>query len=202
MAVIGTDIELAVAMIREGRLVALPTDTIYGLATDALNEKAVEEIYITKNRPLDKPIIAMIGDFDHLNEICQNIEFAAKKLADKYWPGALTMVFDAKSNVPSILLAKGSTLGVRIPNHPMTLKILNRFNSPLAVTSANITDQANPKTAKEVNDQIGDKIDYILDGGPSQIGLESTIIKFENNNPKIIRLGAITEAEIISTLHL
>lgn len=202
MAIIGTDIAHAADLLRQGKLVGVPTDTVYGLAGHALMTTTLQNIFKVKNRPQDKPLIAQVDHLDKARGFVKEISNQARVLAEKYWPGALTLIFDAKDNVSPIMLSNGKTMGIRVPDHDMTLELLRQLEFPLAVTSANLNGQPSPTTAEEVNEQLGDQIEYILDGGPSHHGLESTIVAFENKKPVILRPGAISEDEILTTLNL
>lgn len=202
MAIIGTDISHAADLLRQGKLVGVPTDTVYGLAGHALMTTTLQNIFKVKNRPQDKPLIAQVDHLDKARGFVKEISNQARVLAEKYWPGALTLIFDAKDNVSPIMLSNGKTMGIRVPDHDMTLELLRQLEFPLAVTSANLNGQPSPTTAEEVNEQLGDRIEYILDGGPSHHGLESTIVAFENKKPVILRPGAISEEEILTTLNL
>lgn len=202
MAKIGTDILHAAALLKAGKLVAVPTDTVYGLAGHAQKTESLQEIFHVKQRPQDKPLIAQVDHIDKAMGFVKNIPNNARMLAEKYWPGALTLIFEATNAVSPVMLSGGTTMGLRVPDHDMTLELLKQLDFPLAVTSANLSGHHSPTTAQEVNEQIGDRIEYILDGGPSTIGLESTIVGFENKMPVIFRKGAISEEEILATLNL
>ena len=202
MAQIGRNIEIAAALLSQGKVVAMPTDTVYGVACNALDEKAVEEIYRIKERSKDKPLIAQTYSLKKATSFLTHVPIHAAKLAEKYWPGAITMVLVANSNIPKSMISGGTTLGVRVPDHDMALELLKSLPFPLAVTSANKSGMPSPKSAEEVDSQIGDRIDYILDGGPSEIGIESTIVGFEDEKPVILRAGAISEEEIFKTLNI
>ena len=202
MAKIGTDILHAAALLKAGKLVAVPTDTVYGLAGHAQKTETLQEIFLVKKRPQDKPLIAQVDHIEKATGFVKNIPNNARTLAEKYWPGALTLIFEATQEVSPIMLSGGTTMGLRVPDHDMTLELLRQLDFPLAVTSANLSGHPSPTTAEEVNEQIGDSIEYILDGGSSEIGLESTIVGFQNKMPVIYRKGAISEEEILATLNL
>lgn len=202
MAKIGTDILHAAALLRAGKLVAVPTDTVYGLAGHAQKTESLQEIFRVKQRPQDKPLIAQVDQIDKALGFVKNIPNNARILAEKYWPGALTLIFEATDKVSPVMVSGGTTMGLRVPDHEMTLELLRQLDFPLAVTSANLSGHESPTTAEEVNEQIGDAIEYILDGGPSAIGLESTIVGFDNKAPIIFRQGVISEEELMATLNL
>ncbi|SMD32491.1 tRNA threonylcarbamoyl adenosine modification protein, Sua5/YciO/YrdC/YwlC family [Reichenbachiella faecimaris] len=202
MAKIGTDILHAAALLRAGKLVGIPTDTVYGLAGHAQKTETLQEIFLVKKRPQDKPLIAQVDHLEKATGFVKNIPNHARTLAEKYWPGALTLIFEATQEVSPIMMSNGKTIGLRVPDHDMTLELLKQLDFPLAVTSANLSGHPSPTTAEEVNEQIGDSIEYILDGGASLHGLESTIVGFEHKMPVILRKGAISEEEILATLNL
>ncbi len=202
MAEIGTDISQAAALLKAGKLVGIPTDTVYGLAGHVQKTETLQEIFKVKQRPQDKPLIAQVDRLEKAAGFVKNIPNHARTLAEKYWPGALTLIFEATDDVSPIMLSNGQTLGLRVPDHHLTLALLRQLDFPLAVTSANVSGMQSPTTADEVNEQIGDRIEYILDGGSSFHGLESTIVGFENKMPVILRAGAISEEEILATLQL
>jgi L-threonylcarbamoyladenylate synthase len=192
MAEIGKDINKAKSLIEAGELVAIPTDTVYGLAGDATNESALSQIFIVKNRPAVIPLIALSDSIEKLSMVGQQLTEKEMRLADEFWPGALTMIVQKHHYVPDLMTAKLNTIGIRIPAHKMALNLMRQLKSPLAVTSANIHGMPSPKSAQEVEEQIGDKIKYILDGGVSLIGEESTIIRIESEKIKVFRPGALS----------
>ncbi|MFY0625001.1 MAG: threonylcarbamoyl-AMP synthase [Reichenbachiella sp.] len=202
MAQIGNNIEFAIALLTQGKLVAIPTDTVYGLAGNAMNGDAIEKIFEVKARPKDKALIAMTHSIKKASLFLNSIPMDGHKLAEKYWPGALTLIFEANTNIPKSMIANGDTVGVRVPDHVMTLELLKDIDFPLAVTSANLSGQKSPTSAQEVNEQIGDQIDYILDGGQSPLGFESTIVGFTEEKPVILRSGAIADDDIFKTLNI
>lgn len=202
MAKIGTDILHAANLLKAGKLVGVPTDTVYGLAGHAQKTETLKEIFVVKKRPQDKPLIGQVDDLNKAMGFVKNIPNHARILAEKYWPGALTLIFESTDAVSPIMVSQGKTMGLRVPDHEMTLDLLRQLDFPLAVTSANLNGQPSPVTAEEVNDQLGDQIEYILDGGPSKHGLESTIVAFKDKQPIILRSGAISEEEILATLNL
>ena len=196
MKSIQSNIKKAKKYLDKNHCVAVPTETVYGLAGDALNEKAVEEIFILKKRPLHNPLILHISSYEKLREITKNIPFKAKKLAKKFWPGPLTLVLEKKNKVSNTVSAGKSTIAVRVPNHPLTLKLLNSIDFPLAAPSANPSGFISPTTATHVSSFFKDGLDVILNGGLCSKGLESTIIGFENDNPILYRHGAIPISDL------
>ena len=196
MTRIGTDIKEAKKILENGGLVAIPTETVYGLAANALDAEAVEKIFVVKERPSYNPLIVHIGEISQLKRFAIQIPSVAQVLAEKFWPGSLTLLLPKQKIIPGIVTGQLDTVGIRIPNHPMTRALLNELSFPLAAPSANPFGYISPTNARHVRDQLGGKIDYILDGGACEKGLESTIIGFLDGNPILYRLGAITVEEI------
>lgn len=196
MAEIGVDIEKAKRFLDGGDLIGLPTETVYGLAGNAFNEAAVLKIFRTKNRPSFDPLIAHTDSLEKVRTFVKDIPHIALDLADAFWPGPLTLLLPKKKKVPLLLTSGLKTVAVRIPDHPMTLDLLQKLEYPLAAPSANPFGYVSPTTAQHVQDQLGGAIPYILDGGPCRVGIESTIIGFENNKPVVYRLGGKRVEEI------
>ena len=192
MAEIGTDIEKAARLLKQGKLVAIPTETVYGLAGNAFNEGALLNIFETKNRPHFDPLIVHSSDIQWIKEHTTEIPLLAEMLMDEFWPGPMTLVLPKKAIVPDLVTSGLDTVATRVPSHPMTQELLRMIDFPLAAPSANPFGYVSPTTAEHVNDQLGDKIEYILDGGPTKVGLESTIIGFEEGKPIIYRLGGLS----------
>lgn len=196
MAEIGSNIEKAAALLNEGEIIGIPTETVYGLAGNALNEDAILQIYEAKNRPKFDPLIAHTDSIEKVKGIVERIPEKAIALANHFWPGPLTILLDKKENVPDLLTSGLSRVAVRIPNHPLTSQLLASLDFPLAAPSANPFGYVSPTTAQHVQDQLGNKIPYILDGGPCRVGLESTIVGFENEHVVVYRLGGTKVEEI------
>lgn len=192
---IGTDIFKAVEILNHGGIVAIPTETVYGLAANGLAASAVAKIFEAKNRPFFDPLILHIANSNALNQIVSNVPQKAKKLMDHFWPGPLTFVLPKSDLVPDLVTSGHTTVAVRMPNHPVALELLSQLTYPLSAPSANPFGYVSPTNAVHVQDQLGNKIDYILDGGHCAVGIESTIISFENE-PTILRLGGVTQEEI------
>ena len=197
---ITSEIEDAARIIRSGGLVAVPTETVYGLAGNGLNEKAVSEIYEVKGRPAVKPLSLMVPDESAMERYCLNVPPQAHALAKRFWPGPLTIVLKAKDDIPGIVLAGGSTVGLRCPDHPLTLALLHSCGLPLAAPSANPSGEPSPKTAEEVLAYFDGKIDAVIDGGPCGIGKESTLIDLSKTPYRVLREGALPESEIADAL--
>jgi len=198
--IITNDIIKASDIIKAGGLVAVPTETVYGLAGNGLDETAVNAIYEVKGRPAIKPLSLMVSGAKAMDEYCVDVPDSARQLAEKYWPGPLTIVLNAKKHIPSIVLAGGNTVGLRCPDHSLTLALLEECALPLAAPSANPSGEDSPKTAQRVRDYFDGKIEGIIDGGPCGIGLESTIIDMSATPYKILREGALPVAEIAEAL--
>ncbi|HEX5169063.1 MAG TPA: L-threonylcarbamoyladenylate synthase [Cyclobacteriaceae bacterium] len=196
MAEIGSDIHKALDLLNRGELVAIPTETVYGLAGNALNIDAVAKIFSVKNRPQFDPLIVHVPDVTHAREYVEGIPDPARALTDKFWPGPLTILFRKKPIVPDLVTAGLETVGIRCPNHRLTRQLLDICSFPLAAPSANPFGYVSPTTPAHVNEQLGDKIRYILDGGPCHIGLESTIVGFEDSVVVVYRLGGLSVEQI------
>ena len=185
-----------VGIMRGGGLVAVPTETVYGLAGNGLDEKAVAEIYEVKGRPEVKPLSLMVHDAALMERYCENVPPQAYTLAKKFWPGPLTIVMKAKPCVPEIVRAGGETVGLRCPDHPLTLELLEKSGVPFAAPSANPSGEPSPKNADSVLKYFDGKIDAVLDGGECGIGCESTLIDLSRTPYRILRQGALPADEI------
>lgn len=200
MADIGTDISIARNLLQKGDLVAIPTETVYGLAGNALNINSVARIFETKNRPSFDPLIVHIHDFKELSKYVMNVPVQAERLAKEFWPGPLTVLLRKRSIIPDLVTSGLDTVGIRCPNHPMAQNLLKTIDFPLAAPSANPFGFVSPTTANHVTEQLGSKIKYVLDGGPCTIGIESTIVGFENAKTIVYRLGAVSVEQIESVV--
>lgn len=183
-----------------GGLVAVPTETVYGLAGNGLDEKAVAEIYEVKGRPEVKPLSLMVHDAASMERYCENVPPQAYTLAKKFWPGPLTIVMKAKPCVPEIVRAGGETVGLRCPDHPLTLELLEKSGVPFAAPSANPSGEPSPKNADSVLKYFDGKIDAVLDGGECGIGCESTLIDLSRTPYRILRQGALPADEIADAI--
>lgn len=190
----------AAEIIKSGGLVAVPTETVYGLAGNGLDEEAVKQIYEVKGRPQIKPLSLMVPGAEAMDRYCEDVPQGARLLAERFWPGPLTIVLKAKGFTPSIVLAGGDTVGLRCPDHPMTLELLKKAGVPFAAPSANPSGEESPKTAQKVQDYFEGRIGGIIDGGECGIGRESTIISMAQKPYRILRQGALAEKEIASAL--
>lgn len=196
MSIISTDLSKAIELLNNEELVAIPTETVYGLAGNIFSEKAVKAIFETKERPFFNPLIVHIPNIEYLETIVEAIPEKAKLLAEAFWPGPITLVLKKKSIIPDLITGGKDTVAVRIPNHPTTLELLNQLEFPLAAPSANPFNRISPTKAEHVENYFKDKIQMVLDGGSCKSGIESTIIGFENGEPIIYRLGS-TSVEAI-----
>lgn len=199
MAEIGTDMMKAQALLEAGELVAIPTETVYGLAGNALDANAVARIFEAKNRPHFDPLIVHIPNAAAAAQYALPLTPQTRRLADAFWPGPLTLLLPRKPMIPDLVTAGLDTVGLRCPRHPLTLQLLKNLSFPLAAPSANPFGYVSPTTATHVNAQLGDKIAYILDGGPCTVGLESTIVGMADHAPTLYRLGGLSQ-ETIETI--
>jgi L-threonylcarbamoyladenylate synthase len=194
---IGTEIEKARALLLQNEVVAIPTETVYGLAGNALNEIAVSKIFEAKNRPHFDPLIVHVGKISDVELYVEEIPRLAADLMENYWPGALTLLLPKKSCIPDLTTSGLKEVGIRMPQHPLTLELLNSLPFPLAAPSANPFGYISPTSAEHVNQQLGNKIPYILNGGNCTLGIESTVLRVQYNEIEVLRLGGIS----IESLH-
>lgn len=198
-ALINTDISHACQLLKAGKLVAIPTETVYGLAANALDPDAVIRIFETKNRPSFDPLIVHIASTDDVAKYVEEVTPAARQLMKAFWPGPLTIVLRKNDLIPDAVTSGLPTVGMRMPNHPLTLSLLREVQLPLAAPSANPFGYISPTRASHVADQLGESIELILDGGNSQIGVESTIVDCSGTKPVVLRLGG-TSLEAIQAV--
>jgi L-threonylcarbamoyladenylate synthase len=189
-------IKKAAEILKGGGIVAIPTETVYGLAGNAFDETAIARIFAAKERPFFDPLIVHIAEFGELEELAAEIPKNAKLLAEKFWPGPLTLVLPKKDKVPNLTTGGLSTVAVRIPKKQISRDIIKLAGFPLAAPSANMFQHLSPTNAEHVFEQLGERIDGIVDGGACEVGIESTVIGFENEKPVIYRPGAITREMI------
>ncbi len=194
--IISSSVEKAKSLLVQGQLVAIPTETVYGLSANALDKNAVIEIFNAKQRPSFDPLIVHIGNKSEVIRYASHIPANAQKLIDVFWPGPLTLVLPKQSCIPDEVTSGLDTVGIRMPNHPLVLQLLQQLNFPLAAPSANPFGYISPTTPQHVFDQLQNKIPMILDGGPCEIGVESTIVGFEGELPVVYRLGGLTLEDI------
>lgn len=193
-------IEKAVGLLRRGELVALPTETVYGLGADALNPEAVARIFAAKGRPADHPLIVHLPDAEHLTRWASRVPREAIALARAFWPGPLTLILPRDPMVPDAVTGGQDTVGLRVPGHPVALALLKAFDSGIAAPSANRFGRISPTTAQHVEEELGDRVAMILDGGACDVGIESTILDLSGNIPRILRPGAISAERIAAVI--
>ena len=188
---VGTDVECAATVLLGGGLAAFPTETVYGLGASAFDPRAVARIFEAKGRPSFDPLIVHIAEQSWLARVAAAIPETASRLIDRFWPGPLTLILPKTVDVPDLVTAGLPTVGVRMPAHPVALALLRRCGMPIAAPSANAFGAVSPTTAEHVVEQLGDRIDYVLDGGPCAVGLESTIIDLSTARPTLLRPGGL-----------
>lgn len=191
----GQSLRMAADLFRQGELVAFPTETVYGLGANALNEAAVRRIFDAKNRPADNPLIVHVARAEQLDELCE-VNGNAKKLMAAYWPGPLTLLLPRKSAVPDVVTAGLASVGVRMPSHPVAHEMLKICGLPIAAPSANRSTRPSPTTAQHVMEDMKGRIPLILDGGACDVGVESTVLDLTHETPVVLRPGAVTPAMI------
>ena len=197
-----SDVDRALSVLRAGGLVAVPTETVYGLAADASNADAVRRVFAVKDRPADHPLIVHVGAAAQLGDWAASIPPAAEVLADACWPGPLTLLVPRSATVLDLVTGGRTSVGVRVPAHPLTLELLARFGGGLAAPSANRFGRVSPTTADHVRADLGDEVDFVLDGGPCPVGVESTIVDCTVDPPQVLRPGGISSEEIESLLEM
>lgn len=193
---ITTDLNLAKNALNSNDIIAIPTETVYGLAGNAYNEGAIEKIFSLKKRPFYNPLIVHIKSAEFLTKVACDIPDIAIKLANEFWPGPLTLVLKKQPIISDLVTSGKDTVAIRVPNHPLTLSLLNQLDFPLAAPSANPFGSISPTSALHVSNYFKNHLEIILDGGECEKGIESTIIGFENNQPVVYRLGSISVEEI------
>ncbi len=196
MAITGTDINQAAAVLKAGGLVAIPTETVYGLAANAFDGQAVLKVFTAKNRPSFDPLITHIARPEALAPLVTHIPATAQALIDTFWPGPLTLVLPRSAKISDLVSSGLDTAAFRMPRHPLLQALLTRLDFPLVAPSANPFGYVSPTSAAHVSHQLGNKIDYILDGGPSKIGVESTIVRCTGRQPEVLRLGGLAVEDI------
>lgn len=197
---IGPSIEIARNLLEQGELVALPTETVYGLGGNALNAETVARIFEVKDRPHFDPIIVHVSSLESAMHYVTDVPAEAEQLANRFWPGPLTLLLPKRNAIPDLVTAGLDRVGLRCPDHPLTLELLKQLPFPVAAPSANPFGYVSPTNAQHVKDQLGDKIKFILDGGPCTVGIESTIVGWENSQAVIYRLGGLSVEEIESVV--
>jgi len=191
-----TEIANAVAALRAGEVIGLPTETVYGLAADAMNPAAVARIFALKGRPLDHPLIVHIAGIEQLPRFAREIPNSARQLAAAFWPGPLTLILRRQADVPDAVTGDQDTVGLRAPAHPLAQQVLRAFAGGLAAPSANRFGRISATRAEHVREEFGAQVPLLLDGGPCRIGIESSIVDLSAQTPRILRPGAISRAQI------
>ena len=191
---------LAAHLLQAGKLVALPTETVYGLAADATQKGAVRAVYDAKGRPEQKPLNVLVDGMGMVETVCRDIPGDAYRLAEAFWPGPLTMILRGNGTLPPIVPAGGDTQGVRCPDHPDTLAVIRALGRPLACPSANLSGRPSPKSAGDVLAQLGGRIDAVLDGGPCSVGVESTILDLTAAPYRVLRQGGLSREKLEALL--
>ena len=184
-------LDRALLLLRTGEAIAFPTDTVYGVGAAGLDPAAVAKLFAVKDRPYTQAIPLLLADAEDLQTVCSAVPPLAAELAARYWPGGLTLVVPAAPHLPATLLAGGTTVAVRIPDHPAVRQLIRQLQQPLAATSANLHGGANPMSADDVLQQLGDRLPLILDGGPTPGDVPSTIVDLTGSQPKVLRQGVI-----------
>ena len=194
------DAAQAAELLRQGKLAAVPTETVYGLAADATQGEAVQAVYDAKGRPETKPLNVLVDGMAMVETVCRDIPGDAYKLAQAFWPGPLTMILWGNGALSPIVPAGGETQGVRCPDHPDTLAVIRALGRPLACPSANLSGRPSPQSADDVLAQLGGRIDAVLDGGPCTVGVESTILDLTVTPYRILRQGGLSRGKIEAVL--
>lgn len=191
-----SDVSRAVRILRSGGLVAFPTETVYGLGGDATNAAAVQRIFTAKGRPPTNPLIVHVADESIARRYAADWPAAAAQLTQRFWPGPLALVVPKKDTIVDVATASLPTVGLRCPDHALALELLREFDGPIAAPSANRSTRVSPTTARHVREELGDAVDFILDGGPCRVGIESTVLDLSTTPPTVLRPGDITARQI------
>ena len=185
-------IQTAAAILQNGGLVGIPTETVYGLAANALDGAAVAKIFAAKGRPMDNPLIVHISHFEQIYDLVREVPEAAKKLAKQFWPGPLTIILPKSARIPDEVSAGLDTVAVRFPSHPVARAVIDAAGVPLAAPSGNLSGHPSPTTAAHVMNDMDGRIEAVLDGGPCSVGVESTVVTLAEQPPRLLRPGGIT----------
>lgn len=195
-----TAIPQAAELLRQGEVVGIPTETVYGLAANAYNPEAVTRIFAAKGRPQDNPLIVHIADWEQISEVAERVPEQAIALAKAYWPGPMTMILPKKDSIPMVTSAGLNTVGIRLPSHPLAREIIRAAGVPLAAPSANTSGRPSTTTAQHVMEDLGGRIAAVVDGGPCSVGVESTVISLCGNKPRLLRPGGISLEQLRAVL--
>lgn len=193
-------IKTAARILQDGGLVGMPTETVYGLAANALNGKAVARIFAAKGRPMDNPLIVHISEFDQIYPLVQSVPEAAGRLAERFWPGPLTIILPKSGIIPDEVSAGLPTVAVRFPSHPVARALITAAGLPLAAPSANLSGSPSPTTAEHVMNDLSGKIEAVLDGGACGVGVESTVVTLAADPPRLLRPGGVTLEQLREVL--
>jgi len=197
---VSPEVRRAAEILKRGGLVGFPTETVYGLGADASSAQAVKRLYAAKRRPLDHPVIVHFADADLAFSWAREVPPAANKLAAKFWPGPLTLILKKSANAADYVTGGQDTVGLRVPSHPVAQELLRAFGGGIAAPSANRFGQLSPTTAAHVREDLGKDVELVLDGGPSEVGIESTIVDLSSGEPALLRPGKISAAELQAVL--
>jgi len=197
---VSPEVRRAAEILKRGGLVGFPTETVYGLGADASSAQAVKRLYAAKRRPLDHPVIVHFADTDLAFSWAREVPPAANKLAAKFWPGPLTLILKKSANAADYVTGGQDTVGLRVPSHPVAQELLRAFGGGIAAPSANRFGQLSPTTAAHVREDLGKDVELVLDGGPSEVGIESTIVDLSSGEPALLRPGKISAAELQAVL--
>lgn len=193
------DLERAIRYLKDGGVVAMPTDTLYGLAADVFNTAALDRIFAAKGRSEDLALPVLVNDWEQVRSLAKDLPPQAKELADRFWPGALTLVMPRGEGVPDRLTAGSPTVAVRMARHPVPVELIRGLGGPITGTSANFSGGPNPSTWDELTAQMGGRVDYIINSGPAPEGIASTIVDITSGRPKLLREGAIPFILVLET---
>lgn len=188
-------------IIKQGGIVVFPTETVYGIGTNGLDSKAITQLYEVKQRPLNKPISLLVSSLKMIEAVTENISDMEYKLMEAFFPGPLTIILKKNKVVPDNLTNNADTVGIRMPDNIIARKLIEYANVPIATPSANISGRSSGTNIQDIIKDFGDKVDYYIDGGPSELGIGSTIVKIEDNKPLILREGSIGEEQILEVIN-
>ena len=195
------EIDLALRLLQDGGVVAIPTDTLYGLAADALNPVAIEKVFAIKERPEGLALPVLLADPEQLHQVADVVPDQLRAVAEAFWPGAMTLIIKRKRSLPPRLTAGNPTVAVRVPDHPVPRELVRGLGRPITGTSANISGAADPKTLGELRKQVGDRVDLLVASGPAPAGSASTIVDLSGDGPRLIREGAVPFEKIAALLN-
>ena len=188
----GVAIDHAARLLREGGLVVIPTDTVYGVSAALICPDSIARLFTVKRRPIDRPIALLVDNIAHVETVVDEITPDGRRLMERFWPGGLTLALPKKLGVPDVVTASGPSVAVRMPDHPVPRALARRLGAPLPTTSANVSGRPSPANARAAESELGDLVDLILDGGEAIVGVESTVLDLTTNPPTVRRVGAIS----------